>query len=135
MADTFISKVATIEIPVANIEKSLEWYVRVLNLSVLHKDETTAMLSFNTPGVPTLFLVGTDDTRRLVFANTPWNIPQSSVIDLYADDLEQAYTSLQSKGVEVGALNVNEQGYGGFGFEDLDGNVLSVCNIDHDQSI
>jgi hypothetical protein len=51
------------------------------------------------------------------------------VIDFYTNDLNGFYNFLIEQGVQVRKLNINiEIGFGGFGFEDPDGNLLSACN-------
>lgn len=121
-----ITRISSIEIPVSNVDASVEWYVNVLGLEVQHKDEKTAMLTFNAVGVPGLFLCETGSSERLRFVNSNNGITHS-VVDFYTDDLERCHKDFIAQGVKVGKLNVFN-GFGGFGFEDPDGNMLSVCN-------
>ena len=132
-----ISKLATVEIPVSNLERSVKWYTEILKLKVHYKGEKEAMLLFNTKGSATIFLVETNEKSRLSFFNTNTGVTHS-VIDFYTSDLKGLYDYLKERSVEVGTYNVNPEdpkGLGGFGFKDPDGNLLSACNINHDAFI
>lgn len=127
----FITQIATIEIPISNLESSIEFYVDILGVKVIYQGEQDAMLSFQSIGVPTIYLVETEETYTLSFENTNNGIIHS-IIDFYTPSLKEFYDFLKMKNVEVGPLNINENGLGGFGFKDIDGNRLSACNIKHD---
>jgi catechol 2,3-dioxygenase-like lactoylglutathione lyase family enzyme len=127
----YISHIATVEIPVSNLDRSVEFYVDVLGVKVEFKGEKNAMLSFQSKGVPTIFLVETEERKSLSFVNSNDRV-EHSVIDFYTSSLKEFHQSLQEKNVEVGPLNINqEHGLGGFGFKDPDGNLLSACNVLH----
>ncbi|PLR77371.1 glyoxalase/bleomycin resistance/dioxygenase family protein [Bacillus sp. V3-13] len=127
----FISHIATIEIPVSSLEQSVDFYVDILGVEIHFKGEENAMLSFHSKGVPTIFLVETEEKSNLSFKNTYNNVIHS-VIDFYTPSLKEFYDWLKEKNVEVGTLNINnENGLGGFGFKDPDGNLLSATNILH----
>lgn len=126
----FITHIATVEIPVSSLERSIEFYTRVLGVKVFFKGEKNAMLSFQSKGVPTLYLVETADVQSLSFSNSNNGIIHS-VIDFYTPSLADFYEWLKKENVEVGTFNVNENGIGGFGFKDPDGNLLSACNVSH----
>lgn len=127
----FISHIATIEIPVTNLKKSIEFYTEIIGVQVESSGEKFAMLSFHSKGVPTIFLVQTGETNGVSFKNTNNDIVHS-VIDFYTSDLNSFYDWLKENNVEVGTLNIsNENGFGGFAFKDPDGNLLSACNVLH----
>ncbi|MBY0122037.1 VOC family protein [Bacillus sp. S/N-304-OC-R1] len=126
----FITHIATVEIPISSLERSIEFYTRVLGVKVSFKGEKNAMLSFQSKGVPTLYLVETADVQSLSFSNSNNGIIHS-VIDFYTPSLVEFYEWLKKEHVEVGTFNVNENGIGGFGFKDPDGNLLSACNVSH----
>ncbi|MEK4487610.1 VOC family protein [Psychrobacillus sp. FSL H8-0484] len=126
----FISRIATVEIPVSNLDSSIDFYIKVLGVHIESKMEKTAMLSFHQKGVPTIYLVETEEIHPLSFTNTNSNV-MHSVIDFYTPTLKDFYHWLKKNKVEIGPLNINEEGIGGFGFKDLDGNYLSACNIEH----
>jgi catechol 2,3-dioxygenase-like lactoylglutathione lyase family enzyme len=127
----FISHVATLEIPVTNLEKSIEFYIDILGASLEFKGTKNAMLTFKSKGVPTIYLVQTDETQAISFKNTNNGIIHS-IIDFYSPKLKEFYHWLKEKDIPVGTLNISpENGYGGFGFKDPDGNLLSVTNVLH----
>jgi len=127
----FISHVATIEIPVTNLENSIEFYVDILGVEVEFKGEKNAMLTFKTKGVPTFYLVQTEEIHGTSFNNSN-NQVVHSVIDFYAPKLQEFYVWLKEKHIEIGPLNIHpDTGYGGFGFKDPDGNLLGVTNVLH----
>ena len=127
----FISHIATIEIPVSNIERSTQFYTEIIGVNVESSGEKFAMLTFGSKGVPTLFLVETAEQSSLSFKNTDSDV-EHSIVDFYSSDLPGFYGWLKEKNVDVGPLNINsENGLGGFGFKDPDGNLLSACNILH----
>ncbi|MCU9612595.1 sigma-70 family RNA polymerase sigma factor [Caldibacillus lycopersici] len=133
-----VPRIATIEIPVTNLPKSIAWYSKLLGLKAVYQDENSCMLHLQGSsriGVPTIYLVKTEDERRLLFKNTFTGIIHS-VIDFYIDDLERFHHYLQQEGVKVTNLNYfpgTKQG--GFGFEDPDGNLLSATNVTHSGQI
>ncbi|WP_232423585.1 MULTISPECIES: VOC family protein [Bacillus] len=92
----FIHHIATIEIPVSNLNKSLEWYSDILALKVHFQDDNTAMLTFESKGVPTIYLVKTAELNGLSFRNTNNNIVHS-VIDFYTPQLTDFYNWLRKK--------------------------------------
>lgn len=129
-----IPRIATIEIPVTNIEQSVAWYGKFLGTKAAFQDEKSAMLHLQggrRVGVPTLYLVQTEDPGRLFFINTHTGIIHS-IIDFFIHDLEKFHSFLKQEGVKVTDLNIFPGSTkGGFGFEDPDGNLLSACNVTH----
>ncbi|WP_102271673.1 VOC family protein [Cytobacillus massiliigabonensis] len=127
----FIPHIATLEIPVTNLQKSLEWYLDIFELKIHFKGEKNAMLIFESKGVPSIFLVETEEQQCLSFKNTNNEIVHS-VIDFYSPSLSDFYAWLKEKNVEVGTLNIDpNHGFGGFGFKDPDGNLLGATNVLH----
>ncbi|MGM0903681.1 MAG: VOC family protein [Bacillota bacterium] len=127
----FISHVATLEIPVTNLEKSIEFYIDILGVQLEFKGEKNAMLTFKAKGVPTFYLVQTEEAQATSFTNTNNGIIHS-IIDFYTPKLEEFYSWLKEKNIHVGTLNIHpENGLGGFGFKDPDGNLLSATNVLH----
>ncbi len=127
----YISHVATIEIPVRNLQQAIEFYTEVVGVEVEFQGERNAMLTFHKKGVPTIFLVQTSIVEGLSFENTNNRIVHS-VLDFYTHDLKGFYEWLQTRKVEVGPFNVDPaHGFGGFGFRDPDGNLLSATNVLH----
>jgi RNA polymerase sigma factor (sigma-70 family) len=129
-----VPRIATIEIPVSNIQQSINWYGKKLGIKAVHQDEKTAMLHLqggSRIGVPTIYLVQTDEKVRLSFKNSNTGIDHS-IIDFYIQDLERFHSLLKQEGVKVTELNFFPgSNMGGFGFEDPDGNLLSATNVTH----
>lgn len=127
----FISHVGTIEIPVTNLERSISFYQEVLGVAIHFQGDKNAILTFNKEGAPTIFLVETESLERTSFLNTNSDIVHS-MIDFYTPDLKGFYQWLKEKYIEVGTLNLHpDNGFGGFGFRDPDGNLLSATNMLH----
>jgi RNA polymerase sigma factor (sigma-70 family) len=129
-----VPRIATIEIPVTNIQQSVDWYYKMLGLKAVHQDEQAAMMHLqggSRIGVPTIYLVQTDEKTRLAFKNSNTGVIHS-VIDFYIQDLERFHSFLKHEGVKVTTLNLfPNSNMGGFGFEDPDGNLLSATNVTH----
>lgn len=129
MSTTFISHIATVEIPVSNLDRSIEFYCKVLGVNIEYRGKDSAMLSFNETGAPTIYLVETKEFESLSFKNVKNGVIHS-VVDFYTPLLNDFYHWLKEHHVEVGALNINpKNGLGGFGFKDPDGTVLGATNI------
>ncbi|XID91504.1 sigma-70 family RNA polymerase sigma factor [Paenibacillaceae bacterium WGS1546] len=132
-----VPRIATIEIPVSDIGKAVRWYGEMLGAKPYGEwnDEwTTAMLHFQggagAIGVPSIYLVETEDSRRLTFKNTRHGYIQS-VIDLYTHDLRGFYDFLKARGVDVNDIDWQREPHRqGFGFRDCDGNSFGVCNVE-----
>lgn len=127
-----VPRIATIEIPVSNIKQSVAWYSKYLGTKASFTDEKTAMLQLqggSRVGVPMLYLVQTEDGKRLHFQNTNTGVSHS-IIDFYLEDLERFHSFLKKEKIKVTELNYFPNSTrGGFGFEDPDGNLLSACNV------
>ena len=120
-----ISGVVTVEIPVAEIARSIEWYEAVLGFRRTFEGTETAMLAAPDGVTLRLFLVRTNDPRRHSFRNTSSGALHS-VIDFKTADLAACHRALKERGFPVGDW---KPGAHGFGFEDPDGNRLGLCDI------
>ncbi len=120
----YISRIASIEIPVANLKQAVNWYSRILGLKLfgdIRNEAETAMMYLSGGdriGVPCVYLVQNDDPQRIVFVNTKTGITHS-VFDFYVRDVGSFLEGLRAGGV---AIN------GASGFFDPDGNSLAVCD-------
>lgn len=135
MTKQFIQQVATLEIPVSNIRKAVQWYETFIGTIVLHESQNDAMLRL--PGevassAPTLYLLETASGDSLSFSNTS-NGVSHGIIDFYVPQLAEYHSYLQKNGVSVTGLHYFEgtQEQGGFGFSDPDGNRFGATNITH----
>jgi catechol 2,3-dioxygenase-like lactoylglutathione lyase family enzyme len=132
-----IPRIASIEIPVSNMDKAIAWYEEIIGAKAGFRDteQGTAMLHLNNGagavGVPSLYLVETDDTTRLSFFNTLYGYEQS-IIDFYTTDLAKFYTFLKENNIAVPEIDFDKEERSGFGFHDPDGNSLGVCSVTHE---
>jgi catechol 2,3-dioxygenase-like lactoylglutathione lyase family enzyme/predicted DNA-binding protein YlxM (UPF0122 family) len=132
-----VPRIATIELPVSDLHRAVEWYGEMLGAKLQGEwsdDLTAAMLHFQgglgAIGVPSIYLVKTEDKRRLIFKNTRHGYIQS-VIDLYTHDLKGCYRFLKEHGVDVNEIDWGREPHRqGFGFRDYDGNSFGICNVE-----
>jgi catechol 2,3-dioxygenase-like lactoylglutathione lyase family enzyme len=127
-------QISTVEIPVADLARAIEWYRTVLGLNCTWSDEHHAMLAGSTDaGVQTkstltsILLVRTNDALRLGFRNTS-NGLHHSVIDFQTADLEAFHAHLLLHGTQLDDLTppANEWAPRGFGFFDCEGNRMGA---------
>ncbi|MDQ0062613.1 VOC family protein [Paenibacillus harenae] len=129
-----VPRIASIEIPVSNLKRAVDWYCQFLGLELLGEYEQSwkeAMMQFpgHVAGVPTIYLVKTESDDRLGFYNTNRGYTQS-IIDFYVPDLSAFHRKLASHGVKTNREHVvlNPGEISGFGFFDPDGNSLGATN-------
>lgn len=129
-----VPRITSIEIPVSNLKRAVNWYNQILGLTLLGEFQDSwkeAMMQFpgQVTGVPTIYLVQTDSNDRLGFYNTNRGYTQS-IIDFHVPDLSAFHQQLQSHGVKTNREHlVLAQGeISGFGFFDPDGNSLGATN-------
>ncbi|ERI09265.1 VOC family protein [Aneurinibacillus aneurinilyticus] len=116
-----ITFITSVEVPVSNLDKALSWYTEILQFQVMWRDEQSAFIAL--PGEGTrLFLVQTNDEKRLEFTNTNTGVVHS-VIDFYVENLPAFHAFLKQHGVEVTELQPKAMG---FGFRDPDGNFYGA---------
>jgi catechol 2,3-dioxygenase-like lactoylglutathione lyase family enzyme len=108
MSHNYLKKIAIIEVPVSNLQDSIDWYTTNLGMMVTWRGETEATVELSTPGSPQVFLVQTDEGVSLSFKN--------SVIDFHTDDLKGFHKFLTDRKIQVTREDVGERG--GFGFKD-----------------
>jgi catechol 2,3-dioxygenase-like lactoylglutathione lyase family enzyme len=103
---TLVPRIATIEIPVTDLRRSIDWYGKMLGVKPQgewHEQETGAML----------------------------HVQGGSVIDLYTHDLNGYYHFLKENGADVNEIDWEREPHRpGFGFRDCDGNSLGVSNVE-----
>lgn len=125
-------RIATVEIPVSNLKKSVEWYTQVFGLSVWVELNNAALLHVqgkNATSAPGIYLVETESPERLSFKNSYTGV-EHSVIDFYVPDLERFHVYCCDQKLQVSEINLI-QGMGkqgGFGIKDPDGNSIGITN-------
>lgn len=121
---TIPHRVAVIQWPVKNVERSLKWYQDVLGV--------TLTFPF-TPGDPAAWLcigdvgfglVQTEDVPRLEFTDSQGNL--QSIVQLQVDEIHEVYQHLQNKLVAVSDMKYIPDGGYSFSFTDPDGNTVSL---------
>ncbi|KOY16778.1 VOC family protein [Paenibacillus xylanivorans] len=108
-------------IPVSDLEKASEWYVRHFGFNIRNK--RTDNLGLFKDNRPILVLVKSASESRAVFEV---NGKKRWVTTFYTDDIISLHTYLVQEDVRVGEL-FDEGQYGKFfTLEDLDGNLFDV---------
>lgn len=108
-------------IPVSNIERSAEWFVKHFGFNIRNRRE--GYLSLFRGNRPIIDLIQSDNETRAVFEI---NDTKRWIITFFTDDIESLHSYLKSEEVKVGEIN-DEGRYGKFFvLEDLDGNLFDV---------
>lgn len=121
-------RINTVEIPVADLARAVEWYERCLGFVAEWSDEHHAMLVAREGDESArILLVETDDHTRLAFRSTKTSVTHS-VVDFVSDDLDALHAHLRSCGANADDLGppANDWAPRGFGFVDPDRNRLGA---------
>ncbi len=126
-------RIATVEIPVSNLKRSVEWYTNTFGLSVWVELNGAALLHVqgkNATSAPGIYLVETESAERLSFKNSNTGV-EHSVIDFYVPDLERFHVFCHDQKHEVSEVKFIEGmgKQGGFGIKDPDGNSIGITNV------
>lgn len=117
----------TVEIPVAELARAVDWYARALGWRAEWSDERNALLAAPTAGGVRLLLVQTDDPRRLAFHAGGGEL-EHSVLDFSTGDLDGLHRHLST--LVPGLGPIPEPAYDwaprGFAFRDSEGNRLAA---------
>lgn len=125
MSTSKILKITTIEVPVSDLARSIQWFTDVLGFVAKWQGADSAMVHLPEGDSPSLYLVRTEAPERLKFQNTSSGV-KHSVIDFYTEDLAGLHALLTQKSATVTAL---KPGARGFGLKDPDGNLFGVTDI------
>lgn len=120
-------RIGTLEIPVANLLRAIDWYARAFGLECAWSDEAHAVLQWPQGDGPSLLLVATDDAPRLRFKSTHTGLDHA-VVDFETDDLESFHAHLGAMVPGLGPIPApaNDWAPRGFAFDDSEGNRLAV---------
>ncbi|MCD5325485.1 MULTISPECIES: VOC family protein [Pontibacillus] len=130
MDDKLIVKIATIEIPVSDLDKSQEFYTEILGLHTVEKKDHVCYLSFGEKGTATIKLTETDQVSPLYFSNSNENIEHNPVIDFYTTDIHACHHFFHD--VSLSVTNIEEADRGkAFYFQDPDEHWLSMSSTNH----
>ncbi len=117
--------VATVEIPVSDLRRAVNWYVETLGFEEEWADDHHALVGADYDGTKLLLVVA--DGARLGFTCPATGLRHGGV-DLRTDDLDALHARLTALGGPVDALDEPGNGWAprGFGFEDSEGNRLGA---------
>jgi len=118
-----MSKVSGIFIPVTDMRRSTEWYVRVFDLEVIDESDSCTGLAF--PGEGTfinLWKVASPQPTQFD-TGAGYRIPY---YNFESFDIEASHASLKAKGVEVLPIERDIEGIRFFDCFDPDGNVIGL---------
>ena len=110
-------------IHVSDLKKSVEWYSNLLGLS-FDEDEVKSPV-YNIPVTTETGLTLDDHTFDPSFILNP---SDHALFNFFVKDIDEAYTFIKNNGITIvkEIERIGEFAY--FNFQDLDGNVLMICN-------
>jgi glyoxylase I family protein len=115
-------KVAGICIPVLNVRRSAEWYIRVFNLDTIEITDNDAGLIFPGGAIIALWKVSSPQPTEFEAIN-PKKVPY---YNFESYDIEHSHKALQEKGVKVSDIEEIPKVIRYFECYDLDGNLISI---------
>ncbi len=104
---------------VANLPRAIEWYMSVLECSLLWHNSEGGFAAIEVCGSPVTLVQHRGETGFQPMTYAPFN--------LYAENIEEAYQYLKEKGVVVGEIEVLYD-VKWFWFIDSEGNRLETCS-------
>lgn len=123
---SYLNQLRFNDIPVSNLEKSLEWYHSLLGFDVQYKNDEIGILRLERG--PALILTGPN------FRSSNGELSMEGkavpIIGIETHQIDELYRYLRSKSVTVTAIR--EDSFGRFfGFIDPDGHMYSVLKYNH----
>lgn len=116
-------KVNNVFIHVSNLRKSAEWYSNLLGIP-FDKNAVESPV-YNIPISGETGLTLDDHTFQPSFKLAPSN---HVLFNFYVKDIDEAYIYIKNKGITVVKEIERIGDFAYFNFQDLDGNVLMICN-------
>jgi len=119
-----LTRVGTIYLPVADIERASEWYVMKLGAEMSYHDEDKAILNFANQS---FFLIKSPSNQSANFQDQYGNEQFSVTFEVDGVDvLEKLHQEFMDRGIKVG--EIEDRGHPGlnFVFSDVDGNIFDV---------
>lgn len=117
------SSVNNVFIHVSDLVRSAEWYSSLLGLSFSKEDVASPV--YNIPVTSVTGLTLDDHTFDPGFTLKPSN---HVLFNFFVDDIDEAYNFIQNKGITIVREIERIGDFAYFNFQDLDGNVLMICN-------
>ena len=108
-------------IPVANLEKSGEWFVEHFGFNIRHKTEDS--LSLFIGNRPILHLLKSDHESRAVFQigeRKKWDTT------FFTNDIESLHTKLVSKQLKVGEISYEGENGNFYTLDAIDGTLYAI---------
>ncbi|MGE8204764.1 VOC family protein [Heyndrickxia sp. NPDC080065] len=108
-------------IPVADLEKSANWFVEHLDFNIRHKTEES--LSLFIGNRPILYLIKSEHQSRAVFevgGRKKW------ITTFFTNDIKSLHEKLKSKQLIVGDISYESENGNFFTLEDIDGNLYDI---------
>ena len=123
-------QINTIEIPVSNLKRAMDWYQSALRFNCEWSDEKHALLANEVKANSSqvrLLLVETLETVRLGFFGSSSGV-HHGVIDFKAADLEALHAHISTLGTAIDEMRPPSLSWAprGFGFLDSEGNRLAA---------
>lgn len=116
-----VSKISGIFIPVTDMERSTEWYIRVFNLEVIQTSDVCTGLAF--PDEATYInLWKVERSQPMQFDTGAYKIPY---YNFESFDIEYSHAALIEKGIEVMPIE-NSDGVRFFDCLDPDCNLIGI---------
>ena len=108
------------DIPVCDLQRSLDWYQKYLGFEPGFKNESMVVMKL--PNGPVLVLNQSDSSTRAVWSNEGVTKP---IIGFTTNEIEQLHRDLRESGIT--STDIRDEGMGWFfEFLDPDGNMFSV---------
>ncbi|MFC5602638.1 VOC family protein [Sporosarcina koreensis] len=123
IASPIASKVNNVFIHVSNLEKSAEWYSNLLGLPFSAENVSSPV--YNIPVTSETGLTLDDHTFDPGFTLKP---SDHVLFNFFVNDIDEAYDFIQNKGITIVKEIERIGDFAYFNFQDLDGNVLMICN-------
>lgn len=118
-----VSKVSGIFIPVTDMGRSAEWYIRIFELEIIESSDSCTGLAF--PGEATILNLWKVDRPQ----PTQFEVARGYKIPYYnfeSFDIEFSHASLKEKGLEVTPVKDDDGGVRYFDCLDPDGNLIGI---------
>ncbi|ALC90635.1 hypothetical protein AM500_13205 [Bacillus sp. FJAT-18017] len=123
IASPIACKVNNVFIHVSNLEKSVEWYSELLGIP-FSKGKVASPV-YNIPVTSETGLTLDDHTFDPSFKLKP---SDHVLFNFFVNYIDEAYEFIKNKGIKVVKEIERIGDFAYFNFEDLDGNVLMICN-------
>lgn len=119
--EKIVSFVSSIFIPVTDIARSEEWYVRMFDLETIEKTDYRVAFAF--PNAQTLVLLWKVEKPQPVQFDTGKH--PMPYFNFTSYDINHSYSELKAKGAKLSEIYV-EEGHTFFKAFDLDGNPVDI---------